>query len=328
MPYTGIGLDAFPVVQSHFYPGFYLGPEPHAHSLFLQLALDYGLLGLVCFIWLVGVVAARTVIAWRGRPGPEIGGVLAGSVAGLAAFVASGAIDTLWTAKPAVLFWILLGLVTATTSLILDEGERKGFYLGKVGSRWLLVLATAIGVLLISAIAFPAVAMTNLGLVRAHQGILGARTGGGLSERTLHESARALEGALARGPDDPSTLHALGAVYAWLGENDAALSALERAVALDSRDPIGRYAPCERWRRRVLGGPEGDRSEDLSRAYGQWMARYPDRAEGYVRGALAAESGGAAPAKARAIVNRGLEAGAEPEELLRHYDARLKGSTP
>jgi hypothetical protein len=43
MPYTGIGLDQFAVIQTNYYTGFLLGPEPHAHNLFLQVALDLGL---------------------------------------------------------------------------------------------------------------------------------------------------------------------------------------------------------------------------------------------------------------------------------------------
>ena len=46
MPYTGIGLDAFPFVQSSFYSGFIIGPEAHAHNLFMQAVLDMGVAGL------------------------------------------------------------------------------------------------------------------------------------------------------------------------------------------------------------------------------------------------------------------------------------------
>ncbi len=58
MPFTGIGLNAFPAIQINFYPGYLLGPEPHAHNLYLQLALDLGFPGLLAFLWLL-------VAAWR-----------------------------------------------------------------------------------------------------------------------------------------------------------------------------------------------------------------------------------------------------------------------
>ena len=53
MPFTGVGLNTFPVIQTHFYPGFLLGPESHTHNLFLQTAVDLGLLGLWALLWLL-----------------------------------------------------------------------------------------------------------------------------------------------------------------------------------------------------------------------------------------------------------------------------------
>ena len=51
LPFTGIGLNTFPLIQSQFYTGYIIGHEPDAHNLLLQTALDLGLPVLVAFLW-------------------------------------------------------------------------------------------------------------------------------------------------------------------------------------------------------------------------------------------------------------------------------------
>jgi putative inorganic carbon (hco3(-)) transporter len=50
LPFTGIGLNTFPLIQSQFYTGYIIGPEPDAHNLLLQTAVDLGLPGLMAFM--------------------------------------------------------------------------------------------------------------------------------------------------------------------------------------------------------------------------------------------------------------------------------------
>ncbi len=65
MPYTGVGLDMFPTIQSNFYPGVMIGPEPHAHQLFLQVALDLGVPGLLAFLWLLVSLSLTAIRTYR-----------------------------------------------------------------------------------------------------------------------------------------------------------------------------------------------------------------------------------------------------------------------
>ena len=124
MPFTGIGLNTFPVIQSSFYPGYLLGPEPHAHNLYIQTALDLGLPGLVAFFWLL---AAWLLIVWRkyrASNNLEYRILLVGLIAGILAYTVHGFIDAMMIgAKPSVVFWILIG-IGAAPKISMNTSER------------------------------------------------------------------------------------------------------------------------------------------------------------------------------------------------------------
>jgi putative inorganic carbon (HCO3(-)) transporter len=124
-PFTGMGMNAFRKVVPVLYPLFNISPEvdiAHAHNEFLQAALDLGIPGLVAFLALY--IGAFWMLAdvWRVTHHPALnnghwslvtrslalglgGGLLAHLLYGLTDAVALGA-------KPGVLFWMLLGLIT------------------------------------------------------------------------------------------------------------------------------------------------------------------------------------------------------------------------
>lgn len=63
-PLTGMGMGTFPQVSRALYPYFILttGENPHAHNLYLQIAVDLGLLGLA--VWFVMALVV-TRCAWQ-----------------------------------------------------------------------------------------------------------------------------------------------------------------------------------------------------------------------------------------------------------------------
>lgn len=121
-PFTGTGLGSF----RHVGPRLYPIPVPpdydmaHAHNIFLQVALDLGLPGLVIYLamlmqlsWLGWQVARR---AGEKRP------LILGLLASLAALHLYGLTDALALgAKPGLLLWVNFALLTAAARLTLAK---------------------------------------------------------------------------------------------------------------------------------------------------------------------------------------------------------------
>lgn len=113
-PLIGPGLGTFRRVVFRFYPidvpAYF--DIAHAHNIFLQVALDTGLLGLVAYWWLLARLwhTGRNLsqrVDWL-RP------VTIGLLAGLIALHVYGFTDALAPgSKPHLFFWLILGLLTA-----------------------------------------------------------------------------------------------------------------------------------------------------------------------------------------------------------------------
>ena len=113
-PFTGTGLGAFRRVVPRLYPisASDSNDVAHAHNIFLQVAVDTGFLGLIAYLSTLIIVAISSyrVALLKNEHKPLVIGLLAGLV-GLHLF---GLTDALAPgAKPAILFWINLGLITA-----------------------------------------------------------------------------------------------------------------------------------------------------------------------------------------------------------------------
>lgn len=124
-PFTGIGLNTFPVVLDALYPSFYAGPGvivPHAHDVYLQTALDLGLGGLGGFI---GLWVLAGWLGWMGyraygaeQAGAQVQAAIVGLLGGFLAYLVAGLTDaTMLGTKPTVLLWLMLGLVVAVNRL-------------------------------------------------------------------------------------------------------------------------------------------------------------------------------------------------------------------
>jgi putative inorganic carbon (HCO3(-)) transporter len=122
-PFTGVGLGAFRAVLLRLYPSSLSTANDigHAHNIFLQTALDFGLPGLVAYLAALLLAGA---LLWRmARLDGQLRPFALGLFACLVAFHAFGIADAVAVgAKPGLLYWLLLGLVTA-----MNRVSRRGF---------------------------------------------------------------------------------------------------------------------------------------------------------------------------------------------------------
>jgi putative inorganic carbon (HCO3(-)) transporter len=122
-PFTGIGMGSFAPVADRFYPMLVATPTPpHAHQLFLQVALDVGLPGLVAWlaILLVVMVSAWSIYRYGKIAGDRWAQALgAGLLASQVALIVQGLLDAVtWgMVRTAVIPWALWGLTMAVLNV-------------------------------------------------------------------------------------------------------------------------------------------------------------------------------------------------------------------
>lgn len=113
-PLTGVGLNHFTPVSRARY--VYLIAQPpwdfvHAHNILLQIGVDYGWPGLICFL---ASVAGFWILAYRTAKRADMGQrwVLIGAVSSMAGYLIFGSIDAITLgAKPSLLWWVAAGLI-------------------------------------------------------------------------------------------------------------------------------------------------------------------------------------------------------------------------
>ncbi|MCD6344190.1 MAG: O-antigen ligase family protein [Anaerolineae bacterium] len=124
-PFTGCGLGTFREVMWILYPLFTISPGhdiAHAHNMFLQVAVDTGLPGLIAYLALLGSAAA---VGWRvARRDVSLRPLALGLLTGLTALHVYGLTDALAPgSKPAVILWLALGLLTGMAAM--NDNEKQ-----------------------------------------------------------------------------------------------------------------------------------------------------------------------------------------------------------
>lgn len=113
--WTGIGIGTFTTVIPLLYPlSFPIESYPHAHNLFLQIALDTGVPGLISYLALAIILWVMLIVTLRQTPQNSIAyTAIMGAIASFAGMLTHGTIDAvLWGTKLSFLPWLLFALIT------------------------------------------------------------------------------------------------------------------------------------------------------------------------------------------------------------------------
>jgi putative inorganic carbon (HCO3(-)) transporter len=115
-PVLGTGLAAYPIIAARDFPIVLGDPTTsHSHNLYLQVALDTGIMGVIAFA-VICIIAAR--LLWRAyRAGVEKD-LAIGYLSALVVLLAHGVVDQItWGTKPGLVLWLLLGVAVAIDKL-------------------------------------------------------------------------------------------------------------------------------------------------------------------------------------------------------------------
>ncbi len=126
--FTGVGMGLFGDVADLIYPFFLYEPGrvSHAHNLFLQIAVDLGLPGLIAWLtilWLVIVAAWQVYRRGRKKGNSWVAGLGAGLLASQLALVLHGLTDAVtWgQVRSAPIVWALWGIAIASQHLYVEH---------------------------------------------------------------------------------------------------------------------------------------------------------------------------------------------------------------
>lgn len=110
----GPGNDAFNAI----YP-VYMRPNYTAlgsYSIYLETAVEMGILGLSCFLGLIGVTISRGIYHWRklSQRRESRGFWVIGAIAGITGILIQGGVDTVWY-RPQIntIWWFLLAIIAS-----------------------------------------------------------------------------------------------------------------------------------------------------------------------------------------------------------------------
>lgn len=118
-PFTGNGLTAFPMVYATYLVMSHVPIHAHAHNLFLQIAVEQGVPGLVAFCTMVG---ASGWLLMQGRAASDAPWLQATAVTALVAMLLHGLLDSeLYASGFAPLAFVPIGFALAARDL--DQGQ-------------------------------------------------------------------------------------------------------------------------------------------------------------------------------------------------------------
>ena len=323
MPFSGTGLGTFNLIQSYFYTGHSIGPEFLAHQWFLQIGLDSGWPGLLAFLWLAMALVLTSRRAYQLTLDKNLQVILTAVLASFISLIIGGLIGA-HTAPALLIGWSPYALAAAT--FVVAEGhepEKQASSFWDLFTGWRLLIPFGI-LLTLLLLLFPVARDRNRGLIEAHKAIYTVIESGQLPAEQAARATTLLTGSLDHEPERAQLYGTRASLYAWQGDQEAALVDLERRVDLDLREPYATYAPYLAWKAQVDDEPLPDQGRQLEQVYKPWSNRFKQRAEFHVLYAMAMEGVDGDPARAINRIKMGLEEGAQPRALLETYLQQLE----
>ena len=257
-PFTGSGLGSTMMVFSTYVMLLHVGYITHAHNLFLQMAIEQGLPGLLAFAGLFVAAGWRLMARADGRS--QVFRLAA--IASLVALAVHGMVDAgVYTSKAVPVLFLPLGFAFGAT---VTQGSGGGSRPSAPPAQHALSTAALTSVLILTFALVTAFALALLPASRAaFQANLGAlaQTRAELSryrwpewpiqdalrrspEVDLEPAIARYEAALALDPDNVTANRRLGQIELSRGQYGAATDHLENALAA---------APWQRATRQLLG---------------------------------------------------------------------------
>jgi len=235
-PFTGVGHDGFMMAYSTYVMLLHVGFAPHAHNLFLDMAVEQGLPALCIWLWMCAMFLREL---WRDqtRPDAESRSTQIGAAAlSLCVILLHGLVDDpLYTSRAVLFLFVPLALAGAP-AYVQDVGRRRT-------SHW-IPLALAIGIIALVAWFWRAPVLSqvasNLGAVYQTRTELGVYTWPDWSIQDevrrhvdLDPAVAQFERALGLDAGNASANRRLGQIELSLGQYAAALGHLQAAYAAE-----------------------------------------------------------------------------------------------
>lgn len=267
-PLTGIGLNNYSTMMDALYPGYALGPEAHAHNLFLQTLTDLGILGLFGLLLFLGVVISVTIAVIRAEQDKIIRSILIAIIATIAGWLTYCLLEVLSLGhKPGVFLWAILALPMAFAQRTNRLGASKRLWrFSAIFSIFTLIMIWQTGYLSL-----------NMATITAQQALFDHE-----SKETDIETARDwLERAEKQVGQQAHLSRLRALLYLKAEEPDAAAHAFRELAALELTKPLWWWAPAPAPSalRGLCLSNGSQQAARLASIYNNWYIRFPDRAE-------------------------------------------------
>ncbi len=127
-PFTGVGMGTFNEVTPLLYP-FYETQNPGTHNIYLQVAVDLGLPGLLAYVALWALVlwnAWQVLRRYRQKNDGALSLLAIGGGAGVLALLTHGLVDnTMWNTRAAFLPWLVAAWLMTLAHDARDEAAKS-----------------------------------------------------------------------------------------------------------------------------------------------------------------------------------------------------------